>query len=76
MELIDYGSRGMEIHGLRGTGRKGNPCRAMTLKVSSTQWTLHDLAVHAIARHTGLGCPAVAAHLQANQTLALPKLLF
>ena len=36
---------------------------------------LHDLAVHAIARHAGLGCPAVAAHLQSDQTLTLAELL-
>ncbi len=36
---------------------------------------LHDLTVHAIARHTSLGSPAVAAHLQADQTLALAELL-
>ena len=36
---------------------------------------LHDLTVHTVARHTGLGSPAVAAHLQADQTLALAELL-
>lgn len=36
--------------------------------------SLHDLTVHTVARHTGLGSPAVAAHLQANQTLALAEL--
>ena len=35
---------------------------------------LHDLPVHAVARHPRLGGPAVAAHLQADQTLALPEL--
>ncbi len=37
---------------------------------------LHYLTVHTVARHTSLGSPAVAAHLQANQTLALAELLF
>lgn len=36
---------------------------------------LHDLTVHTVARHTSLGSPAVAAHLQADQTLALAELL-
>lgn len=36
--------------------------------------SLHDLTVHTVACHTGLGSPAVAAHLQANQTLASAEL--
>lgn len=36
---------------------------------------LHDLARHAIACHARLRRPAVAAHLQADQALALTKLL-
>lgn len=36
---------------------------------------LHDLTVHTVARHTSLGRPAVAAHLQSDQTLTLAELL-
>lgn len=33
------------------------------------------MTVHAVARHTSLGSAAVAAHLQADQALALAELL-
>lgn len=39
------------------------------------QRALHDLTVHAVARHAGLGSATVAAHLQADQGLALAQLL-
>lgn len=40
-----------------------------------TQRALHDLTVHAVARHASLRSAAVAAHLQADQGLALAQLL-
>lgn len=39
------------------------------------QRALHDLTVHAVARHASLRSTAVAAHLQADQGLALAQLL-
>lgn len=39
------------------------------------QLALHDLTVHAVARHASLRSAAVAAHLQADQGLALAQLL-
>ena len=37
--------------------------------------SLHDLAVRSVACHARLRGPAVASHLQTNQTLALTKLV-
>lgn len=57
------------LHGLRSSG-------CLMQVVGHFQAGLHDLAVHAVACHTSLGRPAVAAHLQADQVLALAQLLF
>lgn len=61
--------RGGNIGTFRGVSRKSD------LEAVAGQRALHDLTVHAVARHAGLGSAAVAAHLQADQGLALAQLL-